>query len=52
MATVMGVFPADILLNLIAFNYAFKVIVEIVLTPLTVIVIAFYSYIDKVSVRG
>ncbi|MAU13250.1 MAG: transporter [Anaerolineaceae bacterium] len=38
-ATALGVFPPEIMVSLIAFNYVFKVAIEVVLTPVTIQVV-------------
>lgn len=38
-ATVLGVFPASLLLSLIVTNYIFKVAIEVILTPITIRVV-------------
>lgn len=46
-ATLLGVFPWEIALSLIIANYIFKVTIEVVLTPLTYIVVNFLKRTEQ-----
>ncbi len=47
MATLLGVFPPEIALSLIAANYIFKVTIEIILTPLTYSIVGFLKQAEQ-----
>jgi uncharacterized integral membrane protein (TIGR00697 family) len=46
-ATILGVFPWEIALSLITANYIFKVGIEVILTPLTYLIIGFLKQAEQ-----
>jgi uncharacterized PurR-regulated membrane protein YhhQ (DUF165 family) len=51
-ATLFGVFPANLLVGLVLTQWALKSLVEIVLTPLTIVVIAAIKRFEGLDVVG
>jgi uncharacterized PurR-regulated membrane protein YhhQ (DUF165 family) len=51
-AVLLGVFPAEALISLILSQWAIKTLVEVIFTPLTVVVIRFIKRYESIDMVG